>query len=254
MTDPSPPSVRKGPLAAAALRMLRAAPRDVWVALAGLAIFSASMRAVAGQLGIAVDVISLTPGYITYLALGALASTFAVGLVLHSLLTGRPPPRLGRGFWAFVAFNGTVAMLSSGLAALSVGAAQADPEGVALRFLVVSVGLIGGLIVVVRLLLLPIAWLVNDPGMTARESWARMRGQVLPYVAASIVLSLPITLLVIIVAGIGGATPGVPLSPPLMVMQEFLMVAYVAVMTGLQAAMYRRRAGDPEPGVAEVFD
>ncbi len=263
MSYPPPHNPRDGGLAGATLRTLTTAPREVWVALAALLAFNVSLRLVAGRLGIAVDDFSVKPGYIAYVVIEGLAAAACVGLVMHSLLTGHPPPRLGRGFLGFVGFTGGVSLLSTALVAFvfasSVGAsggasAGAGAEGVALRFGVVAVGLVGGIFVFVRLLLLPIGWLVGERGLTPSVAWGRMRGQVTAYIGATIILSLPITLMVMLVAGAAGAAEGAPLSPPVMILGEALVILYVAVTAALNAVMYLRRAGDPQQRLSEVFD
>ncbi len=254
MTYTPPHNPRDGGLPGAALRTLTSAPREVWIALAALLAFNVSLRFVAGRLGIVVDEVSLKPGYIAYEVIGALAVSAGVGLVLHSLLTGQPLVRPGRGFLGFVAFTAGVSLYSSVMAALSFGAAASGTEGLALRFVIVAVGMIGGIIVFIRLMLLPISWLAGDPGMTPAVSWTRMRGQVLTYIGASIILSLPTTLLVLLVAGATGAAQGVAPSLPVMIVQEALVLTYAAITASLDAVMYRRRAGDPQTRLGEVFE
>lgn len=257
MSYPPPNNIRDGSLAGAAVRSLTSAPREVWIALAALLAFNVSVRLVAGRLGIAVDEFSLAPGYVAYAAIEGLAAAAGVGLVMYSFLTGHPPARLGRGFASFVGFTAGVSLLSTALIGFAFSSAggpptSASPE-LALRFLVVSVGLIGGIVVFVRLLLLPIGWLVGQP-LTLATAWARMRGQVMGYIGATIILSLPVTLLVMLVAGAAGAAKGAPPSVPVMIVEEALVILYAAITAALNAVMYLRRAGDPQQRLGEVFD
>lgn len=253
--SPWPPDdVREGAPAGAAVRLLFAAPREVWIALGLLLVFDVALHLVAVRLGVPVDKPGLSAGFFAYQVIVALASSAGVGVALHTFITGRPPFRLGAGFAAFWAFTAGLSIVSNVLATLVVSQRDGEPGQLAL-WSVLAVALIGvGVFVSIRLLLLPIGWLVGDRGVTPRAAWARMRGQVLSYIGAIILLSLPTTFVVLGVAAARGDPGDAPLGPLMVLLNEVLVLTYAAATAALDAVMYLRHARDPQRRLGEVFD
>ena len=61
-------------------------------------------------------------------------------MLLHILLTGRPPPRIDPGFIGFVLWTAVVALLANAVGFVAQGAPNAPPEQLLPRFLLVAVG------------------------------------------------------------------------------------------------------------------
>ena len=260
MTDPShsstpwrpPADVGQGPLAGAAVRLVRGAPRGFWTTLAVLMVLGLAMDVGARRMGVPLDgpqVVSATWGYLGVLAVVNAALT---GFALHILLTGHPPRRLDAGFLGFVIWTGAVSLLANGLMSLIQGAQGAPPAEVLPRFLLVAVCGLAGTIVLTRLLLLPTAWLVGDPGATPAGAWGRMRGQLVRYIGASILLSLPVVMVgVLVVAATGGAA-GEP-SVAARIAAQLMATALAGLSAALTAVIYLRQVGAPQR-LAEVVE
>lgn len=260
MTDPSPPGAAwrppldlgQGALPGAALRLLRAAPPGAWAVLGMLVVLGLALDLGGRRLGVPMDGRVFTPVTWAFLAVLACVNSAVQGVLLHILLTGRAPPRLDAGFLGFVLWTAVIALFANALGYVAQGAPGAPPAQLLPRFLLVAVGGLAGTIAFTRLMLLPIAWLVGDPGATPAGSWGRMRGQVLSFLMASIMLSLPGMLVgVVAVAAAGG--PDDPSAPGVRIATQLMVAVLVALSTALNAVVYLRRVGGPQR-LAEVFD
>ena len=236
----------------AAVKLLRAAPRAIWPILAVLAVLGLGMDLVARQIGVPLDGPKFTASTWAYLAALSLVTSSLVGAVLHILLTGRGPRGLGVGFVGFVVWTAVVTLLANGMMSLIQGAPTAPPAQLLPRFALVAIGGVGGAIVLTRLMLLPMAWLVGDPGATAAGSWGRMRGQLLGYIVASLLLSLPVVMIGILAVGALGGAEG-ELSAGARVAAQLMTMAMAALSAALNAVMYLRQVGVPQR-LGEVFD
>ena len=260
MSEPTPPNtpwrppaeVADGPLVGAVVRLLMAAPRGLWPLLAVMLIVDLAMELAARQAGLSLDGKTFGPGEWAYLVALALVNATLVGTMLHLLLTGRRPAGPRRGVIGYVLWTAAIAISTNSLAFFMVDTQALPPAQVLPRFLVIAVAVIGGTIVVTRLMLLPIAWLVADPGATAARSWGRMHGQVLSYIGASLMLSLPVVLVGILLVSASGSQPG-QLSVAGQMISQVMGVALAAISTALSAVVYLRRVGVPE-GVGEGVD
>lgn len=135
---------------------------------------------------------------------GALAVSGAVfGAFTIRAVLGRGGWGLDNGFWIYLGLNGAAA-LSAGLVtafAPSPGAeaVTANPALMA-GPLVLSVALVAGIWVALRLMLWPVGALMGDAAMGPARSWRLMGGYLWRYVAAAVLLgALP--LLVAMVLG-----------------------------------------------------
>lgn len=253
MTEPSPShepwrpptDVREGPLALAAIMLLRAAPRSLWVVMAGLVILDLAVEMGARKLGVPLDGTQLSSATWAYVAVVAVLNSAVVGVALHILLTGRPPGGIGAGFVGFVIWTAAVELFAAGLLSVAQGAPTAPPAELLPRFLLVAAGGLAGVIVFTRLMLLPIAWLVGDPGATGQGAWARMQGQLLPYFVASILLSLPGMLIGMLALAAAGEA-ATPESPAVRIGAQMIMALLAALGASLSAVMYLRRVGLPQ--------
>lgn len=247
-----PTDLGQGSLARAAVRLLRAAPRPFWIVMIVLFGVGLAMDVVARRLGTPLDATPLAAGAWAYLGAVAMVSSAVVGVALHILLTGRPPQRLDAGLVGFVLWSSAGSLLANGVMSLIAGAQAAPPAELLPRFLAVAVFGLGGFLVLTRLLLLPTAWLVGDPGATLAGAWGRMRGQLAPYILASILLTLPVLLVgVLAVASVGGAE-GEP-TVAARVVTQLMATALAALSVALNAVIYLRLVGAPQR-LAEVFD
>jgi hypothetical protein len=260
MTDPTPPGapwrppldLGQGGLPGAAFRLLRAAPSSAWMVLGALAVADLALDLGGRRMGVPMDGQVFTPATWTFLGVLACVNSAAQGVLLHILLTGRSPPRLDAGFVGFVLWTAIVAVLANALGFVAQGAQGLPPEQLLPRFLLVAAGGLVGTIVLTRLMLLPIAWLVGDPGATAAGSWGRMRGQVLGFLMASVILSLPGMLVgVVAVAAAGGAED--PAAPGVRIATQLMVAVLMALGTALNAVIYLRRVGGPQR-LADTFD
>ncbi len=253
MSEPTPPNtpwrppvqIAEGPLAGAVVRLLMAAPRGLWPLLGVMLIVDLAMELAARQAGVSLDAKTFGPSEWAYLVAQALVNAALVGTMLHLLLTGRRPVGLSRGAIGYILWMAGIAILTNGLVFFMLATQAMPPAQVLPRFLAMAVAVVGGTIVVTRLMLLPIAWLVDDPGATAARSWARMQGQVLAYIAASMMLSLPVVLVGIMLVSASGSAPG-QLSVAGQMISQVMSVALAAVSTALSAVVYLRRVGVPE--------
>ena len=254
--NPSTPDPREGLAATAALRTLRTAPPQVWIALGLLFVFNVGLHWMAQRVGVAVGAPTFAPEMIAYLILQALASSAVAGLLLRLLLSGPQARHTRRGFLAFVGFTAAIDVGSAALMFVAVAggpAATATPDPASLtRFAVVALGFVGGTYVVTRLLLLPIAWLLDDREVTPGVAWSRMGGHVMGYLGNLIVMSLPPTLLYVTVIGLVSGGEDSATTATVLVGNVFGAI-FLALAAGLDAVFYRRRAGD-KPAVAATFD
>lgn len=261
MTEPSstgapwrpPLDLGQGPLAGAAVRLLRVAPSAYWKTMAALVVLGLALDLGARRLGVPMDGKTFTGATWTYLCLLGVTNAAVVGVALHVLLTGRTPPRIEPGLLGFVLWTVVADLFANTIGMVAQGAPNAPPAELLPRFLLVSVGGLAGLIVFTRLMLLPIAWLVADPGATAARSWARMKGQVLPYMLASIVLSLPGLLVGVLAVAAAGGSDADTGSVPVRIVTQIMVAVLAALSTALSAVVYLRRVGAPER-LADVFD
>ena len=247
-----PADLGDGSLAGAAIRLLRAAPRGLWMVLAVMVVVGLGLDLGARQLGVPLDGRTMPPETWAYLGVVALVNSVMVGVLLHLLLTGHTPRGLQAGLVAFVIWTAGTSLYANGLMTLTQGAQGAPPAELLPRFLVVAVGGVGGVIVFTRLLLLPIAWLVGDPGATPAAAWGRMRGQLVGYILASLVLSLPALLIGILLVGIAGGAEGAA-SPAARLAAQLMAAGLAALGAALNAVIYLRRVGAPQR-LDEVFD
>ena len=260
MTEPSasgapwrpPTDLAQGSLAAAAVRLVRAAPRGFWVVMVVLLALGLAMDIVARRLGVPLDATPLPRATWAYLGVVAVVSSAVVGAALHLLLTGRPPRRLDAGFAGYVLWSCGGSVLANGVMSLIAGAQAAPPAELLPRFLAVAVLGLGGFIVLTRLLLLPTAWLVGDPGATLAGAWGRMRGQLAPYILASILLTLPVVMLGVLAVGAAGGSQSEP-SVAARVVTQMMATALAGLSAALNAVIYLRLVGAPQR-LAEVFD
>ena len=260
MTEPStsgapwrpPTDLAQGPLAGAAVRLVRAAPGGFWTVMAVLLGAGLAMDVVARRLGVPLDATTLTAATWVYVSASAAVSSALVGVALHVLLTGRAPRRLDAGFLGFVLWSSGGSLLANGVMSLIAGAQAAPPAELLPRFLAVAVLGLGGFIVLTRLLLLPTAWLVSDPGATLAGAWGRMRGQLAPYILASILLTLPVVMLGVLAVGAAGGSEGEP-SVAARVVTQVMATALAGLSAALNAVIYLRLVGAPQR-LAEVFD
>jgi hypothetical protein len=236
----------------AAVRLLRAAPRAIWPILAVLAILSLGMDLGARKMGVPLDGPQFASSTWVYLAILSLVTSTVTGVVLHILLTGRGLKGLNAGFVGFVIWTAAVTLMANVMMSLIQGAPAAPPAQLLPRFALVAIGGIGGAIVLTRLMLLPMAWLVGDPGATAAGSWGRMRGQLVPYIVASLLLSLPVVMIGIVAVGAMGGAEG-ELTAGARIAAQLMAMAMAALSAALNAVMYLRLVGLPQR-LGEVFD
>lgn len=236
----------------AAVRLLRAAPRAIWPILAVLAVLSLGMDLVARQMGVPLDGPQYAASTWGYLAVLSLMTSSVVGVVLHILLTGRRPGGLSVGFVGFVVWTAAVTLMANIMMSVIQGAPTAAPAQLLPRFALVAIGGVGGAIVLTRLMLLPMAWLVGDPGATPAGSWGRMRGQLVRYILASLLLSLPVVVVGILAVSAFGGAEG-ELTAGARVAAQLMAMAMAALSAALNAVMYLRLVGAPQL-LGEVFD
>lgn len=247
-----PADLAQGPLAMAVLVLLRAAPRTIWPVLAGLGAVSLGLELVAKQMGIQLDGPQFTASAWVYLAALAVVTSALTGAMLHILLTGRGPSGLDAGFVGFVIWTAVVTLLAQGMMSVILGAPKAPPAELLPRFALVAIGGVGGAIVLTRLMLLPMAWLVGDPGATAAGSWGRMRGQLIGYIVASLLLSLPVVMVGVLAIGAAGGSEG-EMTAGARIAAQVMAMAMAALSVGLNAVMYLRLVGAPQR-LGEVFE
>ena len=236
----------------AVLLLLRAAPRTIWPILVGLGVISLGIDLAARRMGVPLDGPQLASSTWVYLAVMSLVTSTVAGGVLHILLTGRGPRGLDAGFLGFVIWTAGVTLLANGMMSMTQSAPTAPPTQLLPRFALVAVGGVGGAIVLTRLMLLPMAWLVGDPGATAAGSWGRMRGQLVGYIVASLLLSLPVVMVGVLAVGAAGGSEG-ELTPGARIAAQVMAVVMAALSAGLNAVMYLRLVGAPRR-LGEVFD
>lgn len=260
MTDSSPPGglwrppvdIKKGSLAFATIVLLRAAPRPIWIVMAILLVLSLGMDLIARQMGVPLDGPRFIASTWIYLTGLAMMTSAVVGVVLHMLLTGQAPHRLDTGLIGFVVWTAAVSLMANGLASVIQTAPTAPPAELLPRFALVAIGGLGGVIVLTRLMLLPMAWLVKDPGATLTGSWGRMRGQIVAYIIASLVLSLPVAMIGLLAVGAAGGGAG-EVTAGARIAAQLMATAMATLSAALNAVMYLRLVGPP-PSSSEVFD
>lgn len=253
MTDSSPPGtpwrppadIKQGSLAFATIGLLRAAPRSIWMVMAVLLVLSLGMDLIARQAGVPMDGPQFTPSTWIYLAALAIMTSSVVGVVLHILLTGQGPQRPGAGFIGFVVWTATVTLMANGLMSVIQTAPTAPPAELLPRFALVAIGGLGGAIVLTRLMLLPMAWLVNDPGATLAGSWGRMRGQLVAYIVASLLLSLPVAMIGLLAVGAAGGAAD-EITAGARIAAQLMATAMATLSAALNAVMYLRLVGPPQ--------
>ncbi len=252
MTDQSPPGapwhppveVKQGSLAFATISLLRAAPRSVWIVMAILLVLSLGMDLVARQMGVPLDVPQFTPPTWIYLTALALVTSSVVGVALHILLTGQGLRRLDAGVIGFVVWTATVTLMANGLMSVIQTTPTAPPAELLPRFALAAIGGLGGAIVLTRLMLLPMAWLVNDPGATLAGSWGRMRGHLVAYIVASLLLSLPVAMIGLLAVGAAGGAAA-EVTPGARIAAQLMATAMATLSAALNAVMYLRLVGLP---------
>lgn len=247
-----PADLGEGSLAGAAIRLLRAAPRGMWMVLALMVVIGLGLDLGARQLGVPLDGRTMPPETWVYLGVVALINSAMIGVLLHLLLTGQRPQGVQAGLVAFVIWTAGTSLYANGLMTLTQGVQEAPSAELLPRFLLVAVGGIGGVIVFTRLLLLPIAWLVGDPGATPVAAWGRMQGHLVSYILASIVLSLPALLIGVLLVGAAGSSEGAA-SPGARIAAQLMAAALAALSAALNAVIYLRRVGAPQR-LSETFD
>jgi hypothetical protein len=150
---------------------------------------------------------ALSPAWLGVGLFNVVTSGLIGALALRLFLGGRLWRAPDRGFWicAGLLMLAGVESLAQGRLLFLGHPNLSDPGGVAVRSLTT---LLGGLLqawIFTRLLLWPIGPLAGETGMTPGRSWRLMDGYVVPYVAAVILINLPITLWSVIPTLLGGA-------------------------------------------------
>jgi hypothetical protein len=183
-------------LISAGARIMARRPVDVavlWVAGAALVFANQAMRRNAGLMLLSSG---LSPASLGFSAFNIVASGLLGALALRLFLDGRPWRAPDRSFWicAGLLMLASLESFVQGRLIIPGRPGLGDPGAMAVRSLVIFAGVLLQAWIFTRLLLWPIGALAGEAAMTPRRSWRLMDGYVLGYVAAVILINLPITL------------------------------------------------------------
>jgi hypothetical protein len=241
-------------LIAAGLRAMARRPVEVGALWAAGAAVIFATQAVRPAVALAFLVPGLSPVWWGIGAFNVVSSGLLGALALRLFLGGGRPWRApDRGFWICAGL-----LMLAGLESLAQGRllilgrpALGDPGGLALRSLITLVGVLLQAWIFTRLLLWPIGAVAGDAGMTPGRSWRLMDGYVLGYVAAVILINLPITLWSTGSTLLNGPSRHLPLAD-LTSARTLTAILFGPPVQFLARAMavrlYRARAGEGAPG------
>lgn len=233
------------------MKLALAGPPAVWRMWVAYAAAGAAWELLAQAMGVSLTTPPVAPMQWLFVAGPTLLGGLILGAAMHVMVTGEPP-RLDRRYLVFILLSAAMEAYWTGVVLLAPQESAGAVERLA-RFALLIVGMAGGVFVLSRLVLWPIGLLVGA-GLTVRDSWVRMRGQVIPYLIAALLLSLPPSL-VLVMAGAARAEGAGEVPPILAIAVAHLAAtALVALTASLDVVMYRRRAGKALERLGEVFD
>lgn len=231
------------------MKLALAGPPAVWRMWVAYAAAGMAWEQLAQAMGAPLTTALVAPTQWLLVAGMTLLGALIVGAAMHVMVMGEPP-RLDRRYLFFILLWSAMEAYWTGLALLAPAESVGATERVARSALLV-IGLAGGVFALSRLVLWPIGLLVGA-GLTARDSWVRMRGQVIPYLIAVLLLSLPPSLVLVIAAAAGGAGEVPPIVANLVA--QLAETAVVALTASLNVVMYRRLGDRALERLGEVFD
>lgn len=243
--------MKDGPLAVAALRAVLGQPAGAWAAWAALMAAGAALDLAARAAGVDIEGTRADAGFWAYQGLDALLTATASGWALALLLNGQAP-RV-RALAAFVVLLAAVELYWDGAAQVVPAAESGDGAPVAARYLALMAVMGLGVFVFARLMLWPIGRLTGSGGPSPAGSWARMEGQVWPYFSTAVLLTFPIFLENYLLFTTPAGDLGVEGTTPTLIKARLEATLETALMTGLGAAVWRRRQGVTSERLSDVF-
>ncbi|THD50789.1 hypothetical protein [Phenylobacterium sp.] len=237
-------------LIAAGARAMMRRPVEVAVLWAAGAALVFATQAVRPANPIALLYTGLSPAWLGFELANVIPGAVLGALALRLFLGGGRPWRApDRGFWICTGLLIAADLVSFALSRLIAfeQPGYANPGGVALYGLILLAQLLIQAWLFTRLLLWPIGALAGEAAMTPRRSFSLMDGYVLGFVAAVILVNVPLTLATTGFTLLSGASrhPGLgQISPTTEALFALIGPPVHLLERAMAALLYRARTGD----------